>query len=75
MSTPRSKKVRLGFEYTCQRCRKRVDSTRSRTIYTHNYQGPCGDSFCYASCDMDACRPISVTVCESCSKELGKESR
>lgn len=65
-------KRRLGFEFTCQKCRKRVNTTRPRTIYTKDYQGPCGDSFCYASCDMSACKPISVTVCEPCAKELSK---
>lgn len=61
-------KTKLGFESTCQKCRKRVASTRSREIYTKNYEGPCGDSFCYASCDMSACRPIHVTVCDPCAK-------
>jgi uncharacterized protein YlaI len=65
-------KRQLGFEYTCQKCRKRVDSTRRREIHAKDYVGPCDDSFCYASCDLPSCRPINVTVCEQCAKELSK---
>ncbi len=71
---PRRKmKEALSFEYTCQKCKKRDKSVYQKTLYTKNYQGPCGDSFCYASCTMSACRPITATVCDKCEKELRKE--
>jgi len=66
------RKVTLGFEYTCQKCKKRVGSTRPREIYTKNYRGPCADSFCYASCDLSTCRPIHVTVCDGCKTKLSR---
>ncbi len=66
-----TKKI-LSFEMTCQKCRKRVESTRSREIHTKDYQGPCADSFCYASCDSTSCRPIRVTVCDACEKLLAR---
>lgn len=53
----------------CHGCGKVKDSVRNRNFYTKNYQGPCGDSFCYASCDMDACRPVTKRICEECEKE------
>ena len=62
----------LGIAYTCQKCTERVVTTRSRKIYTKDYMGPCGDSFCFAGCDSPACRPIDVTVCDDCAKELGR---
>jgi len=65
-------KRRLPLEKTCQKCHKRVDSTHRREIYTKNYTGPCGDSFCFASCDSSSCRPISVTVCDDCAKKISK---
>ena len=70
---PATKRLKLGFEYKCQKCGKRLPTTRPRSIYTKLYQGPCGDSFCYASCDLETCRPISVTVCDGCEKKLSKE--
>lgn len=62
----------LGFEKTCQKCLKRVASTRSRQLYLKEYRGPCGDSFCYASCDMAACKPVDRTVCDECAKAIKK---
>ena len=67
-----AKKVRLSVEHTCQNCKKRVASTCRREIYTKDYIGPCGDSFCYASCDMSTCRPIVVDVCDTCAVKLSK---
>lgn len=53
----------------CRVCGK-VDGTVQRREYTtKNYQGPCGDSFCYASCDMSACRPLVVRACADCEKQ------
>jgi hypothetical protein len=64
---------KLDISKVCQNCKKPQDSTMLRTIYTKNYMGPCGDSFCYASCDMSTCHPISVVVCTPCAKELEKK--
>lgn len=63
-------KSNLTWRNTCQKCRKRKESTRPRQVYTGAYTGPCGDSFCFASCDMESCRPIDVTVCDECETEL-----
>lgn len=65
-------KVRLPISKTCQKCKKRVESTRSRELYTKDYSGPCADSFCYASCDSSSCRPVHVTVCEACATAIGR---
>ncbi len=65
-------KKRLPWDKTCQKCRKGKETTRHREIYTKDYMGPCGDSFCYASCDSSSCRPIHVTVCDDCAKEISK---
>jgi hypothetical protein len=67
------KKETLDIQYTCQKCLRRKQTTRHRTFYTKNYMGPCGDSFCYASCDMDTCHPTSMTICEDCLKKLEKK--
>jgi hypothetical protein len=37
--------------------------------------GPCGDSFCAASCTMNICWPFSAAVCDDCMPELGTEAR
>ena len=66
-------KVKLPIQYTCQCCKESKQSTRHREIYTANYMGPCGDSFCFASCDSETCRPISVTVCDECEAEFKKK--
>lgn len=52
----------------CHCCGEVKPSVRSREYRSHNYQGPCGDSFCYASCRMSACRPIRVQACDECEK-------
>jgi hypothetical protein len=62
----------LTWQNTCQKCKNEDNTTRSREIYTNNYMGPCGDSFCYASCTMETCRSIRVVVCDNCEKELKK---
>jgi len=60
----------LGIEYTCQSCLRRKKTTFKRSIRTKDYVGPCGDSFCYASCTMSTCRPVEATVCEQCAKKM-----
>jgi hypothetical protein len=57
----------------CQRCLKERATTRSRSIYTKDYQGPCGDSFCYASCEMSSCRPVDLVACDDCAKALSSK--
>jgi hypothetical protein len=64
--------LKLDFTHTCQKCKKRHASTRRREVYTKNYMGPCGDSFCYASCESSSCRPINITVCDPCAKKLSR---
>lgn len=50
----------------CHVCGALDPAVRLRTYYTADYQGPCGDSFCYASCTMTTCRPITLPACETC---------
>ena len=66
-------KPKLDISHTCQNCRRRVETTRQREIRTKDYMGPCGDSFCYASCTSPSCVPIHVTVCDDCAKKLAKK--
>lgn len=56
----------------CHSCGRVKDSTTNREFYTKNYKGPCGDSFCYASCDMEACRPVRRRICTECEKKLSR---
>ncbi len=63
---------KLTWQNRCQKCGKLRKTTMRRTIKTKLYQGPCGDSFCYASCDMETCHPITVTICDACAALLGK---
>lgn len=60
----------LGIEHTCQSCTLRRESTKPRELILENYMGPCGDSFCYASCKSSSCRPVRMTVCDECAKKL-----
>lgn len=57
---------------TCQHCKKEDETTRSRTLLLKNYIGPCGDSFCWASCTMSSCKAVEAVVCDNCAKELKK---
>lgn len=70
-----ARKNLLDFKYTCQKCGKRKESTRERTYKTKNYMGPCGDSFCYHSCDMDTCHPATATICDACCKKLSLDEK
>ena len=55
----------------CQGCGQRgSDVRRIDRIRTKDYMGPCGDSFCYASCDSPSCRDISAILCEECARKL-----
>jgi hypothetical protein len=50
----------------CECCGIVGNSVRRRTYRTKNFEGSCGDSFCYASCDLSSCKPITVNACEGC---------
>ena len=60
---------------TCQICKKEKKDTRERHVKNPDYSGPCGDSFCYHSCDIDACvtREFTMMSCEACSKKFEKQ--
>lgn len=64
------KKSLLHWDKTCQKCGKRKATTAIRTFRTKDFMGPCGDSFCYASCNSPSCHSITVTVCAECEKKL-----
>lgn len=57
---------------TCQVCKKQKKDTMTRLVPNKDYQGPCGDSFCYASCDMDSCttREFHIVACKACADKL-----
>lgn len=64
---------KLDIAKVCQKCRTSRETTRSRWIYTKKYVGPCDDSFCYASCDLEACKAVSLTICDECAKKIEKK--
>jgi hypothetical protein len=66
-------KEKLGIQYKCQKCGKRKLTIHRREIYTEKYEGPCGGSFCYASCDSSSCRPVYMTVCNECAVKMSKK--
>jgi hypothetical protein len=51
-----------------------VNASR-RSYYAKEYMGPCGDSFCYASCDMSTCREQHATLCDKHLKALSREKK
>jgi hypothetical protein len=64
---------KLGFEYTCQKCKKRKKDVHQRTFKGKHYVGPCGDSFCHSSCDNSGvCFQTTATICNACEKLLKK---
>lgn len=71
MSKAKAKKVTVklaDIDKVCRVCGKVSDTVQRREYTTKNYQGPCGDSFCYASCDMATCRPLIVQACAACER-------
>lgn len=58
------------FSRNCQKCGKNDKSVAHREMYMPDYQGPCADSFCYASCDLSSCRAVNVSICDSCASEI-----
>lgn len=65
----------MNIQKVCQNCKLERDTTMRRDIHLPQYVGPCGDSFCYASCTMTTCRPATVTVCEECAVALSSKPR
>jgi hypothetical protein len=61
------------LDKVCHVCGQVKPDVHRRTYTTTNYQGSCGDSFCYASCDMSACKPITVQACGDC--EIQKKDK
>lgn len=56
----------------CQSCCKPDKTTMRRSFRLKQYEGPCGDSFCYASCESLTCRPFEATICNTCAERLQK---
>ncbi len=54
------------FKKNCQKCLKNDKSVRLHTYYSKEYIGPCGDSFCYASCSMEECKKVQAFLCTTC---------
>ena len=50
----------------CHICGEISDTTRQRSYRGTNFQGSCGDSFCFAGCDMSSCRGVSAIACKTC---------
>jgi hypothetical protein len=76
MAAKKKKKRSLEqMQKVCQSCKKEQESTMQRTFYTKNYMGPCGDSFCYASCSMDTCHATTMVICDKCLKKLEKPKK
>lgn len=68
MTTPKKNLIPVGER--CQECGK--GGGLRRDYYAKDYQGSCGDSFCYASCDMSACKPQRAVLCDVCLVKLQK---
>lgn len=68
----KKKKAERAAEKKCEICNKKNDTVRTRRTKNEEYQGGCGDSFCWASCDMDTCktREFSVRMCDTCATTL-----
>jgi len=67
--------MRLSIVQKCQVAD--CDSTDAvhRRYYSPDYQGPCGDSFCYASCDLPACREQSAVLCDKHFRALSQPKK
>lgn len=60
--------VRLSqIDSVCRLCGKVRGDVAEREYFTANYSGPCGDSFCYHSCDSSSCFPQRGRVCKPCA--------
>lgn len=65
---PKKQEIALGER--CQKCGR--GGAEERDYYAKDYEGPCGDSFCYASCRLSACRPQRARLCAACLKKVSK---
>lgn len=63
------------LDKVCRECGKVKPDTRERTFYTKDFVGPCGDSFCYGSCDSPTCRAVTKVCCDACFKKLAHPAR
>lgn len=50
----------------CQRCNSSGYTVHARTFRAKGYKGPCGDSFCYGTCDSPSCKEVSAILCDEC---------
>lgn len=70
----KQKKVTVALKdlpKVCHACGEVKDDTGRRTYRAANYQGSCGDSFCWASCDLSSCKEIVASVCADCAQAGG----
>lgn len=63
---------KLEIVTKCQIRGCRSTEAHERSYFAKNYEGPCGDSFCYASCDMSTCKTQTAVLCDKHYKELRK---
>lgn len=56
----------------CQVKGCRSTDTQEYSYYAKNYVGRCGDSFCYPSCDLSACKEQRDWLCKKHYLELKK---
>ena len=57
----------MSFLMMCQGCGATGDKVAILRLRAKGYTGPCGDSFCYASCDSPSCRPLDCVLCDECA--------
>lgn len=55
----------------CYVCGEVKPDVRAREYRGKGYTGPCGDSFCFASCEGHPCRPVRTRACADCEKAGG----
>lgn len=68
--------VRLSqLDSVCRLCGKVRDDVATREWFAPNYQGGCGDSFCWASCDSTSCKPQQSRVCKPCADKHKRPTR
>lgn len=64
---------RLEIVVKCQVKGCRSTDAHERSYFAKNYEGPCGDSFCYASCTLSSCKSQRAILCDKHYKELKKD--
>lgn len=54
----------------CHICGQVKEDVHPRSYLTKDFEGSCGDSFCFASCSLVVCRGREgVYACGDCEKE------